>query len=90
MPTHAGSYAKNHSFEGELRIKVNKRIYPDIDAEGVMELAQRVLEGEDVDGVIVEKFEVRGEDKTNEVSKNYEVAAGFMQNARRIGQGDGS
>lgn len=83
MSRSASKYAKQHTFEGELRVKVNRKMYPNIDEEGVMELVQRVLEGETVEGIIVQTFEVRGEDKTSEVSKNYAAAASFMRSATR-------
>lgn len=86
MPINAKNYAKQHSFEGEMRVKINKRIYPEIDEIGVMELVQRVMEGEEVDGIKIEYFGVRGDDKTSEVSKNYDFAAGFMQGATRTEQ----
>lgn len=90
MVTRAMKHAMQHGFSAELRIKVSKKIYPNITQEEVMELAQRVMEGESVPGIIVQRFEVRGEDKTDEVSKDYDFAAGLMRSAERTEENTGA
>lgn len=75
-------YKKQHAFNGELRIKVNRHIYPNTDAELIQDLAQRVLEGQTVAGVKVEKFEVRGKNITEELSNGeYGFASDFIRDA---------
>ena len=74
-----------HEFNGEMRIRINRRIYPNVTEEEVMELAQRAMEGEQVEGIQIVKFEVRGNDKTEEIS-DYDFASAFMRSAKRSGE----
>jgi hypothetical protein len=73
---------EQHTFEGEMRVKVNKRIHPNITEVDLIEAVQRIMEGETVEGIEVETFNVRGEDKLGEI-KDFDFAAGFMRNARQ-------
>ena len=74
---------KHHAFHGEMKIRVNKKLYPNADEQDVMELAQRVLEGEVVPGTEIQKFEVRDEDETDVVDTgDYAFASAFMRSAK--------
>lgn len=78
-----------HAFSGEMRITVDENIHKNLDEQGVMELVQMVLEGEHVDGITVEKFEVRDEDKTADAATGeYGFASAFMSGARKAESGE--
>lgn len=75
---------KQHQFSGEMRIRINKMMYRKITKEEVMELVQQAMEGESVEGIKIEKFEVRDEDKTESAETGeYGFASAFMSNAKR-------
>ena len=52
-----------HAFNGEVRIWINRRVYPHVDIDLVWELFQRFLDnnGVEPEGIKVELFDLRGE-----------------------------
>ena len=81
---------KRNQFHAEMSIRVNRKLYPNADEQDIMELVQRVLEGEQVDGIEVKRFEVRDEDETDTADTGeYGFASAFMRSARRTSEPSG-
>lgn len=77
-------------FDGEMRVTIDYREFPDYDPDdrdGAIELVTSVLEGESVDGISVEFFEVRNQDVTDKINDGdwqSDTAASFIVSAKRI------
>lgn len=78
---------KKHPFSAEMRIRVNKRIHPNITAEEVKSFVRRILrDGEEIKGIEVKAYNVRGENKRDDllsISDDYGFSASFITGASR-------
>jgi len=80
----APQHGKNHRFTGEMRVKIDESVHGRVTQDDVIELAARILDGETIEGVTLERFTVRDDDenRTEEVEEGeYSFASGFIDTA---------
>lgn len=67
------SRRQKNKFNGEMRVLVNRKMYPNMTSELLWELVERAIDnGKPEPGIIIKHFDVKGRDATEKVySKEY-------------------
>ena len=57
-----------HPFDAEMRVRVNKRIHPNVTSQQVKDFARRIVkDGKEIEGIEVKFYDVRGNDKAGDL-----------------------
>lgn len=74
---------QQHAFRGEMRVRINRRVYPNPTPALVEELTKQVLQGEKIEGVEVLIFKSRNANRTAQLENRTYTLDSFLTDALR-------